>query len=293
MFENQVSCDIIVIVEGYRVGNFYIGGMKMGKNKSKSGMGVIKRFVGNKNTVTILGFAACIVTLIIGYNIRVRDAISPSTLPYAKQSIPSRTLITDEMVGRIKIASTYVNEANNVVKNYKEVVGKYVSHKTTISKGSLFYKDQLSDANEMPDAAFANIEDGQTVFSLEVDKETTFANSIRAGDYIDIYMSAKDFNNNNLAIYGPLIKSIRVLAVKDSKGNNIVKNTLAYGEPSELLFAVDDDMFDLLMATEWVKGDIELSPVIFNKNYTTAAGETEVPSEYLQQFIKDQIHVFN
>lgn len=264
----------------------------MGKNKSKSGKGLIKRFVGNKNTVTVLGFAACIVTLVIGYNIRVRDAISPSTLPYAKQSIPSRTLITDEMVGRIKIASTYVNEANGVVKNYKEVVGKYVSHKTTISKGSLFYKDQLSDANEMPDAAFANIEDGQTIFSLSVDKETTFANSIRAGDYIDIYMSAKDYNNNNYAIYGVLIKSIRVLAVKDSRGNNIVKNTLAYGEPSELLFAVDDDMFDLLMATEWVKGDIQLTPAIFNKNYTTAAGETEVSSEYLQAFIKDQLTTF-
>lgn len=265
----------------------------MAKNKSKSGMGAIKRFVGNKNTVTILGFAACVLTLIIGYNIRVKDAISPTSLPVAKDTIPSRTLITNELVGRINIASTYVNEASNVVRNVKDVVGKYVSHKTTIPKGGLFYKDQLSEANEMPDAAFANIEDGQTIYSLAVDKETTFANSIRAGDYIDLYMSAKDFNNDNLVIYGCLISSIRVLAVKDSKGNNIVKNTLAYGEPAELLFAVDDEMFDLLRETEWVKGDIVLSPVIYNKNYTAAANETEVGSEQLQQFIKNQVRDFS
>ncbi len=265
----------------------------MAKNKSKSGMGAIKRFVGNKNTVTVLGFAACVLTLVIGYNIRVKDAISPTSLPVAKETIPSRTLITNDYVGRINIASTYVSEARNVVRNVKDVVGKYVSHKTTIPKGSLFYKEQLSEASEMPDAAFANIEDGQTIYSLEVDKETTFANSIRAGDYIDLFMSATDFNNQNLVIYGCLIRSIRVLAVKDSKGNNIVKNTLAYGEPTELLFAVDDAMFDLLRETQWVEGDIKLSPVIYNKNYTAAAGETEVGSEYLQQFIRDQVRDFN
>lgn len=265
----------------------------MGKAKSKSGMGAIKRFVGNKNTVTVLGFLACIATLIIGYNIRVRDAIAPQTLPYAKQSIPSRTLISASMVGKIKIAQTYVNEATNVVKFSNEVVGKYVSFKTSIPKGSLFYKDALVEADEMPDAAFANIEDGQTIYSLAVDKESTFANSIRAGDYIDLYMSATDYENNNLVIYGCLIKSIRVLAVKDAQGNNILKNSLAYGEPKELLFAVDDEMFDLLKETEWVKGDIKLSPVIFNKNYTAEANETVVESEQLQEFIKKQVRDFS
>lgn len=265
----------------------------MAKNKAKSGTNAIKKFVGNKNVVTLLGFAACVATLVIGYQVRVRDAISPTRLPVAKETIPSRTLITDDMVGSVQIASTYTGEASNVIRSSRDVVGKYVSYKTTIPKGGLFYKDQLIESSEMPDAAFANIEDGQTIFSLEVDKDSTFDNSIRAGDYIDLYMSAQDYNNGNLVIYGPLIKSIRVLAVKDSKGNNIVKNTLAYGEPSELLFAVDDEMFDLLSEIKWVKGNIELSPVIFNKNYTAAAGETEVPSEYLQAFIKDQVRDFS
>ena len=51
----------------------------MAKNKSKSGMSSLKRFIGNKNIVTVLGFAACIATLVVGYHFRVKDAISPTS----------------------------------------------------------------------------------------------------------------------------------------------------------------------------------------------------------------------
>lgn len=162
----------------------------MGKAKSKGGMGAIKRFVGNKNTVTILGFLACIATLVIGYNYRVNQESPSTTVPYAKFDIPTRTLITSEMVGKIKVTSTYVSNSSNLVKNSAEVINRYVSFKTSIPKGSLFYKDQLKEADAMPDAAFSNIEDGYTIYSLAVNEESTYANSIRAGDYIDLYMSA-------------------------------------------------------------------------------------------------------
>ena len=76
--------------------------MKKRKNRS-----IFKSLIGNKNTVTIIGVLACVATLVVGYNYRVNNAISPITVPYAKESIPSRTLITSDMVGRIKLASKY------------------------------------------------------------------------------------------------------------------------------------------------------------------------------------------
>ena len=262
----------------------------MGKVK-KRGSGVIRRFIGNRNTVTILGFLACIAVLVIGYNYRVKEAISPITVPYAKQDIPSRTLIAPDMIGRIRISSEYVNNADNLVKQTDEVIGKYVSFKTNISKGSLFYKESLKEADEMPDAAFANIESKHTIYSLSVNADSTFYNQIRAGDYIDLYMSAVDNTNNNLVIYGKLIESIRVLAVKDNKGNNIIKNSLAYGKPSELLFSVSDEMFLLLKEAEYVDGDIKVTPVVRNEKYTAAANDTIVSSEQLRQFIESKVMV--
>ena len=261
-------------------------------NVKKGRPGLIRRFVGNRNTVTILGFLACIAVLVIGYNYRVKEAISPITVPYAKQNIPSRTLIAPDMIGRIRISSEYVSNADNLVKQTEEVVGKYVSYKTNISKGSLFYKESLKEADEMPDAAFANIETGNTIYSLSVDADTTFYNQIRAGDYIDLYMSTVDRSSDeNLVVYGKLVESIRVLAVKDNKGNNIIKNTLAYGKPSELLFSVSDEMFLLLKQAEYVGKDIKITPVVRNEKYTADANETIVSSEQLKQMIQANVMV--
>ena len=260
----------------------------MGKVKSGgSSLGGLKRFLGNKNIVTILGLAACVGVLVFGYQYRVNVAISPIAVPYAKESIPSRTLVTDDMIGTIKVSSSYLSEAEDVVRTSEEVVNKYVSYKSAIPKGSLFYKDMLKEADEMPDSAFANIEDGYTIFTLEVDIDSTYANQIGAGQYIDIYMAAED---DDVLLFGKLIESIRVLAVKDKKGNNILKTSMQSGvEPAELLFAVEESMFLLLMQSQYINSEVTLIPVIRNQNYTLNQGETLVTSMDLQQFIKDEV----
>ena len=257
-------------------------------NQKKNAGGFLKRFIGNKNTVTILGILACIATLIIGYNYRVQSAIDPINVPYAKQNIPTRTLITSNMVGKIKISKTYTKNAGNLVLSEKNVVNKYVSYKTSIPKNSLFYTEQLIEAEDMPDAAFANIEDGYTIFSLDVKDKETYFNSIRAGDYIDIYAKAVDKEDESKAVFAKLVESIRVLAVKDKKGRNIIKNKISNGSPSELLFAVKDEDYRLLMKAQFVDLKIDLFPVIRNAEYTRQANEMSIPSEDLRTFIEDR-----
>lgn len=249
---------------------------------------VIMRLIGNKNTVTILGLLACVLTLFIGYNYRVGLAIDPISIPYAKVEIPARSLITNDMVGKIKIAKTYVNQSTNLITQESQVVNKYASYKTNIPQGSLFYKEVIKEADEMPDAAFAGIEDGFTIYSLKVDEESTFSNSIRAGQYIDLYLSTPSDVDTKKIIYACLIKSIRVLAVKDDRGNNILRNSLAYGKPSKLLFAVEDDMYKLLMRAQFI-GDMTLTPVLRNGNYTQAGNETTVSSTQLIDYINSQV----
>lgn len=265
---------------------------KLKGNQKRAGGSLIKRFVGNRNTVTILGILACIATLIIGYNYRVSVAISPVTIPYAKQNIPARTLITSDMIGNIKVSSTYTNTASNLIQTASSVVNKYASYKSNIPKGSLFYADQIIEADEMPDAAFANMADGYTVFPLKVTENETFFNSIRAGDYIDLYVSAQEKTEDKDAsqkiIIAKLVESIRVLAVKDEEGQNILKNQMENGTPTQLLFAVEEDMFLLLKKAENVDLDVKIMPVLRNSNYTEKQGETMVSSEDLRGFILER-----
>lgn len=263
----------------------------MAKGNSTHGpLGFIKRFIGNKNTVTILGILACIATLIIGYNYRVKLSINPLVVPYAKQTIPSRTLITSDMLGTVKISKTYTSSATNLVTDAQKVVGKYASFRSAIPKNSLFYSEMLLEKEEMPDSVFSNIPDGFTIFSLDVSAKSTYFNSVRAGDYIDLYVSATDTEEDNKVIYSKLIESIRVLAVKDTKGNTIVKNRIENGKPSEILFAVKEEYYLLLMKAQYTDLNVTIEPVLRNDDYSKdkSDNDTQVTSQELQAFILDR-----
>lgn len=244
----------------------------------------LKKFFSNKNTVTIIGVLVGILVLYLGYNWRVKQAITPISVPYAKVEIPSRTLITSDMIGYTQIPKSMANSSRNLVTNSGLVVGKYVSYGATIPANSLFYSESLMAAEEQPDSAFADIPDNYTIYSLGVDTHTTYGNSIYPGNYIDLYLKAVD--DTGKIIYAKLIESIEVLAVKDSNGEHVFESTVETRTPAELLFAVPDDMYLLLMKAGYITtNQIEIVPVPRNADYSANPGETLVTSSYLKEFI--------
>lgn len=244
-----------------------------------SGLTKIKRFIGNKNTVTILCVVAGIAVLYIGYNYRVSSAINPTTVPYAKNTLEARHVITVDDIGYMEVNSDVVSKSDNLITNGNELVGKEVTYGNTIQQNSLFYDGDVTEPNLSPDYVLSDIEDGYTAFSLSVDTYTTYGNAIAKGDYIDLWFNGED--DTNKIIYTNLVKSIRVLDVRDSAGVSL-EHANSTGEPAELLFAVPDDMYSLLVKAEQV-GTLE--PVPRNRNYTADPGETEVVSEYVVQYV--------
>ena len=75
----------------------------------------IKRFLGNKNTVTILGVIVGIIVLYVGYNWRVNQAVEPQTVPFAKKELVSNTLITNDLVSTIKVSKSMVDQTPNLI----------------------------------------------------------------------------------------------------------------------------------------------------------------------------------
>ena len=104
-----------------------------------SGLTKIKRFIGNKNTVTILCVVAGIAVLYIGYNYRVSSAINPTTVPYAKNTLEARHVITVDDIGYMEVNSDVVSKSDNLITNGNELVGKEVTYGNTIQQNSLFY----------------------------------------------------------------------------------------------------------------------------------------------------------
>ncbi len=250
---------------------------------------VLKRFIGNKNVVTIFGIALCIGILVIGYFIRVNNSVSTTSIPFAKKELTARSIISESDIGNVRISQNYLTTSGNVITSAREVNGKAVAYYSNIPAGSLFYTTSIMNPEELPNASFKDIGEGNTIYNLEVNNDTTYSNSIRAGDYIDLYLYADDpFTQENI-VFGCFIESIRVLGVKDSSGKNIVKNGSDYGSPSELLFAVDDEYYLLLKDAEFL--GIKVIPVLHNGNYTVNAtpDSTRVSSDYLKSIITSQI----
>ncbi len=244
----------------------------------------VKRFLGNKNTVTILGVLLGILVLYIGYNYRVKQATTPVRVPYAKEELSSRTLITSDMIGWMEISSSVVKNSSNLITNERDLINNYVAFGTTIPANSMFYKTQVLTSDEMPDSAFADIPEGYTIYSLSVDLHSTYGNSIYPGNYIDLYF--KGIDDTRKLMFGKLIESIEVLAVKDSQGNHVFETTVESRTPAELLFAVPNDMYELLMKARYItSASIEIIPVPRNASYSATPGETVVSSDYIRDFI--------
>ena len=127
----------------------------------------LKRFLGNKNTVTVLCVLAGVAVLLIGYNYRVNQAVQPVNVPYALKRMEPKSKVEAENVGTIKVSGAFVEQTQDLVTSKQYIMSKewYVNYDTVIPEGGLFYKSQLVEKDKIPDTAFDDIDEGATIFS--------------------------------------------------------------------------------------------------------------------------------
>ena len=249
----------------------------------------LKRFITNKNTVTVIGVIVILALLYWGYNSTIETQVRPVRIPIANETIQPRTLITDDMVSYIEVPSVSVNE--NVIRNSAAIVGKYTDVNTVVPSGSMFYSDVLIDEEDLPDSAFTAVKDGERPYNLSVTVASTYGNSIFPGNKIDVYMKATD--ENGLVMIGRLLAKVEVLAVKDSTGNNVFEDTSTTRTPSTLLFGVPEDVFILLKKTEYLRSyGVELFPVPYGGT-SPVEGDLIVDRQELVDFIESNTVTFS
>ena len=244
-----------------------------------------KRFIKNKNTVTVIGVALVLGILFFGYRYQIKKATNPVTgVPIAASTIQPRTQITSDMVETISVAPILL-EKSNAYRTKSSVVGKYTNYNTVVPKGSLFYKEALTTESELPDSALMNLEDGQVPYNFPVTMQSTYYNSIYPNNYIDIYMKA--VNENGTLMVGKLIENVKVLAVKDSQGRHVFENSEESRTPAALIFGVSDELNILLRKASYMSSfSVVLFPVPHGVNGATEVPEaTVVSSQTLKEFI--------
>ena len=150
----------------------------------------VKKFIGNKNTVTIIGVVLCILILYLGYNYRINQRVALTKVPYANETIQPRTQITSGMIATMDVPASFL--VGSYYRSAEDIVGKYSNYNTIIAKGSLFYTDLIVETAYLPNSAFLDVKEGDTVISYKVNMDTTYANSMMTDDYIKIYFKARN-----------------------------------------------------------------------------------------------------
>lgn len=250
----------------------------------------IKKFFSNKNTVTVFGVLAAVVVIYVGYNWRVNQAITPITVPYALQTITPGTEITEDMIGTIEVPPSMLK--GNAIREVAQVVNKYASSDSIIPEGSLFYSRLVVPKDQLEAAIIYDYPKGYVLYNLPVDTENTYGNSIFPGNYIDVYLkiiNSADANGNvtqDRIMIGKLIENVKVIAVKDSDGNNVFANLDDKKNPALIIFAVPEDLHILLRKASYLRMyEATIIPVPTAESLEDKPGEVTLSSNDLKDFI--------
>lgn len=251
----------------------------------------INKFLKNKNTVTILGVLACLVILYAGYTMRINQKTALVDVYYANQTIQPKTLITEDMISKTQVPASFIK--GDYYKNYTDIVGKYSNYNTMIATGSIFYLDLLVEEEDLPDAIFYDVNEGERVVSFPVTMESTYGNSIMPSNKVDIYV--KLINDDEEIVYGQFYEKIEVLGVKDSAGNNVFESSEETRTPSYIYFSLEESKYLLFSSLQYIKeyyGEYKIEIVLVPNTKEFKADEvtaTEVTSDYLYDFTLDKL----
>jgi Flp pilus assembly protein CpaB len=247
----------------------------------------IKKFLSNKNTITILGVLIGVVVLYVGYNWRVTKSIQPVEVPISAVTMIAGTEITEENVNFTEIPKETIANMENILTTTEDIVGKLVSFDSKIPQNGFFFSENVIERDEMPDSLFSNIQDGYTIVSFDVNNKTTYGNAIFPGDTIDIYLGTN--TEDGLLVFSRFIASIQVLAVRDGDGNDVFRDRDNPTEPAVMSFAVPEYLYLLLMKAQMTGFQFQL--VARNDSYSENAQPTRLISEELEEMILNKTYI--
>ena len=248
----------------------------------------LKQILSNKNTVTLIAAILIVLVLYFFYNWRLDQAINPIRVPYALQTIEPRTKITDDMVGYLEISQDAIK--GNIVINSDYLLNNkdgdiYSNVNSVIPQGSLFYKSQVIPEAELPDSFLVNIPEGYVPYNFSVDIASTYGNSMYPGNYVDVYF--KGVNDSGMVMIGKLVENVNILAVKDSGGRHVFEASSESRTPSQIIFAVTNDVHLMLRKAEYIK---DAKVILVPSTATLQMEEEEIFINVTSETLKDYIN---
>lgn len=258
----------------------------------------LKRFLTNKNTVTILGVIVGALVLIFGYNYRVNSQIEQVTVLVAKQDIQPKTKITESMVEQVAIAKALYDkmvgqygEGTSLLRNTSDLNtftdGAYSNVNALIPKGTpLIRNSNVVEESKIPSSVLKKVNKGEVAYGFSINYNDTYGNAIMPGMYVDIYM--KYNNDEGKVVFGKLLENVRVVGALDSSYRDVFENTAEQRTTSIFFFSLTEDYHLLLRKARYLSLDLIPVPVTASVTNEDYQGTLRVSSTELKNYIEDK-----
>lgn len=209
----------------------------------------------NRKNLAVAGVLSLLVVNGLLFKVILDKTIDLKKVPVAAVTIEPRTRIEKEMIIYKEIPSIFTDESCAMEES--EILDKITEIEGKIPKGSLFYKQMLFDEKELPDYPALKLKEGQSSFSLGTDLLKSSGNSLTANQKVDLYVTIEQ--KKEKPVTDLLVSSIRILSVKDRKGN-LMGTKNSSNVPYVINLAVSNEYVELLKIASKV-GTIDLYAV--------------------------------
>lgn len=173
---------------------------------------------------------------------------------YAVEAIGPRTSIQSNQVGIKKMPKSLVHQ--DLAQDIAQVSGKVTGMYHAIPKGGLVHPSTLQAESELTDRASTMLLHGQVAFAMPADLLKTGGNTLIEGQKVDVYGGL--FERNQEIVVDKLLEQVRIVAIKDAKGNDISANSSGT-LPKVIVLAIEERFVGVLRTLQKV-GTLDLYP---------------------------------
>jgi hypothetical protein len=267
-------------------------------------MGNMKKFIGNKNVVTLLGMILIVIVLYVFYIWRVRSSTDMISIPIAKEDIEPMEQITENKITMVDvpIAALRGNVVTSKTRLLEETRDgqKPLDHagvNSFIPTGSFFYYSSEESAgnvvpnDDLPTAFLEYFEPDKDMvaYNYRVNMDSTYSNSMVPGKYVDIYLRFQDQTTGEGYKTGKLISNVKILAVKDSDGRNVFSGTNEVRNPSYMIFGLPYHYNALLHTAQFLNAFVDIIAVPTTVDQNEYVPDVNIDSSTLVSMLEEYL----
>lgn len=228
---------------------------------------------------------------------KAEEIVKPIQVPVAAKTLEEHEVITEDVIVVKELPHTSVPP--NALLTPDELIGKVVNTKSTIPTNSMFLKESVADLEDIPSRIGMLLDEDQLGLTMRVDLEKSVANSLTDGMDVQV----RFFTNrtpSGKAFEGVLEERIKVLAVRDSRGEDVTgpvyepdseeaeNSNQSNRVPTIVVFEATDEQASYLLRAQQL-GDLNILAVSEeNKEELEEEGTIIQGKEELEEFQKDE-----